>query len=213
MVDTKKPDWKLFSISREYSAPEGSTFPKSQSWVLLGTPLLPNLTAHSECQNFELRTSKLLSWCIEKAHREMQLRQLNFFEHVLFFCEVFVPPRREYGWTKLIRIQVNQITSPTQLLLLFLHMASFATTSDNQTSFFTRLTLLLWDKTVLLFPLTDGNWDNYLEVGLGVAMLKAARILQDAWIPDNNLLLRSAWVVCGESQASPNRVDKIHYTE
>lgn len=73
----------------------------------------------------------------------MQPGQLNFSEHVLFLCDVFVPPRREYGQISLIGIQANQITSPTQLFLFFFHMASFITTSDNQIPFSTHLTLLL----------------------------------------------------------------------
>lgn len=50
-----KKAWQWFSISRGCSAPEGNTFHKSQSWVLLRTPVLPNLTAHSEWQNFDLQ--------------------------------------------------------------------------------------------------------------------------------------------------------------
>lgn len=133
----------------------------------------------------------------------------NFFEHILFFCKVLVPPRREYGWTKLVRTQADQITSPPKSCSL----ASFATISDNQISFFTR-PKLLWDKTGLSFLLEDGNWDNnYLEMGLGVSLMKPAKFLQGAWIPDRNFLLISAWVVRGKSQASPNRVQKSHYTE
>lgn len=129
MLDGDKKAWlKVIGDT----APGGNTSLESQSSLLLGTPVLPNLTIHSEWQKSELQN---FYQDAQKRPRG-KCKSDNWIFWAYFPLWGSFPPRTEYGWTRLIRIQTNESTSPTQLFLLFLHMVSFATTSDNQISFF-----------------------------------------------------------------------------
>lgn len=86
MVDIKKHE--SLSVPVENIQPRRQYFPQ-----------VPKLSAKypspPQCKSplraSELRTSKLYT----QKRRELQHKQTHFFEHVLFLCEVFVPPRRD----------------------------------------------------------------------------------------------------------------------
>lgn len=85
-------------------------------------------------------------------------------------------------------------------------MVSFTAASDNQISFFKGicLTLLLPDKYCC--SLTDGNWDNYLEMGLGG---KCWNLQGSCKVPESQTGICCSEMPehCMGTKTSPNRID------
>lgn len=95
------------SLAGSNTAPEGNTYHKSQNLTLVDTPLLANLTVHSKWQNFELQSFIMM----HKKGPQENATHITFFFFLcvcIFSCEAFLPPGREYGWTRLNRIQTNE---------------------------------------------------------------------------------------------------------
>lgn len=203
MVGIKKHEWKTCSISREHSANKAVLSTGSK---VLSTPLLPSVTAHSEHQNSESQ-----NFMLNQGPQGNATQANVVFWACIILLWGFVPPRRRYGWTKLIRIQANLLqVLPNCSFLSFIWLPLL----QHLPTRYPFLTVWHYSKMNTVVP--TNRWElRYLEVGfqIGAAMLKIPRFLQGAWISDRKLLPRNAWALCEEVKHLQIGLAIAHYTE
>lgn len=196
MVDIKKHEWKPFSVSREYSVQKAALSTGSKAEC----PVLPSATAHSEHQNFELQ-----NFMLRKGPQGYATQTNGIFECVLFFCEVDVPPRREYGWTKLIRIQAKLLQGLPNYSFLFFIWLSLLQHLTIRYPFLT-----VWNYSFKINTVVSTNrWEQRQLSGNGLRNCNAesSKALARCPVLRQEFAAQKYLSIVWGSQASPNRID------